>query len=121
HDGIKAPCTAPRRSTTGRADRAIHPRVSTIPQPRGCRNPMLVKAFGKAPAERDRFGRMNTELRALEVRRNLIAQWFGMLMTTLQPAGPALMILFGGWLAVTGHASVGTVFVFATVLGARIN
>jgi ABC-type multidrug transport system fused ATPase/permease subunit len=40
-----------------------------------------------------------------------------MLMTTLQTARPALMILFGGWLVVTGRASVGTVFVFATVLG----
>src|SRR5207248_3245773 len=35
-------------------------------------------------------------------------------------AGPALMILFGGWLVVTGRATVGTVFVFATVLGARL-
>jgi ATP-binding cassette, subfamily B, bacterial len=81
---------------------------------------MLVKAFGKAPAEHERFATMNTELRALEVRQNLIAQWFRMLMTTLQTAGPALMILFGGWLVVTGRASVGTVFVFATVLGARL-
>jgi ATP-binding cassette subfamily B protein len=81
---------------------------------------MLVKAFGKAPAERDRFGGMNAKLRALEVRQNLIAQWFRMLMTTLQTAGPALMILFGGWLVVTGRSSVGTVFVFATVLGARL-
>jgi ABC-type multidrug transport system fused ATPase/permease subunit len=81
---------------------------------------MLVKAFGTAPAERQRFGAMNRELRALEVRQNLIAQWFRMLMSTLQTAGPALMILFGGWLVVTGRASVGTVFVFATVLGARL-
>jgi ATP-binding cassette subfamily B protein len=81
---------------------------------------MLVKAFGKVPAERQRFGRMNRELRTLEVRQNLIAQWFRMLMTTLQTAGPALMILFGGWLVVTGRATVGTVFVFATVLGARL-
>jgi ATP-binding cassette subfamily B protein len=81
---------------------------------------MLVKAFGKAPAEERRFGRMNAELRALEVRQNLIAQWFRMLMTTLQTAGPALMILFGGWLVVTARATVGTVFVFATVLGARL-
>jgi len=43
-----------------------------------------------------------------------------MLMTTLQTAGPALMILFGGWLVVTGRATVGTVFVFATVLGQRL-
>ncbi len=81
---------------------------------------MLVKAFGKEPAERQRFAGMNDELQALEIRQNLIGQWFGMLMSTLQTAGPALMILFGGWLVVTGRASVGTVFVFATVLGARL-
>jgi ATP-binding cassette subfamily B protein len=81
---------------------------------------MLVKAFGREPAERQRFAAMNAELRHLEVRQNLIGQWFGMLMSTLQTAGPALMILFGGWLVVTGRASVGTVFVFATVLGQRL-
>jgi ATP-binding cassette subfamily B protein len=81
---------------------------------------MLVKAFGRTPAERDRFAGMNAELRALEVRQNLVAQWFRMLMTTLMTGGPALMILFGAWLVVTGHASLGTVFVFSTVLGARL-
>jgi len=81
---------------------------------------MLVKAFGREAGERQRFAGMNDELRALEVRQNLIGQWFGMLMSTLQTAGPALMILFGGWLVVTGRASVGTVFVFATVLGQRL-
>jgi ATP-binding cassette, subfamily B, bacterial len=81
---------------------------------------MLVKAFGREDAERRRFGAMNDQLRVLEVRQNLIGQWFGMLMSTLQTAGPALMILFGGWLVITGRASVGTVFVFATVLGQRL-
>jgi ATP-binding cassette subfamily B protein len=81
---------------------------------------MLVKAFGAERRERQRFAGMNDELQALEVRQNLIGQWFGMLMSTLQTAGPALMILFGGWLVVTGRASVGTVFVFATVLGQRL-
>jgi ATP-binding cassette, subfamily B, bacterial len=81
---------------------------------------MLVKAFGRESAERQRFADMNTELRKLEVRQNLIGQWFGMVMSTLQTAGPALMILFGGWLVITGRASVGTVFVFATVLGQRL-
>jgi ATP-binding cassette subfamily B protein len=81
---------------------------------------MLVKAFGTERRERQRFSAMNSELRALEVRQNLIGQWFGMLMMTVQSAGPALMILFGGWLVVTGRATVGTVFVFATVLGQRL-
>ena len=81
---------------------------------------MLVKAFGRESAERQRFAAMNADLRNREVRQNLIGQWFGMLMSTLQTAGPALMILFGGWLVITGRASVGTVFVFATVLGQRL-
>ncbi|HEY5990248.1 MAG TPA: ABC transporter ATP-binding protein [Streptosporangiaceae bacterium] len=81
---------------------------------------MLVKAFGRERQERRRFAGMNDELRALEVRQNLIGQWFAMLMSTLQTAGPALMILFGGWLVVSGRATVGTVFVFATVLGQRL-
>lgn len=81
---------------------------------------MLVKAFGQAPRERERFAAMNRDLLALEIRQTLIGQWFRMLMSTLQTSGPALMILFGGWLVVTGRASVGTVFVFATVLGARL-
>jgi ATP-binding cassette subfamily B protein len=81
---------------------------------------MLVKAFGREPDERRRFAAMTKDLQALEVRQNLIGQWFGMLMSTLQTAGPALMILFGGWLVITGRATVGTVFVFATVLGQRL-
>jgi len=81
---------------------------------------MLVKAFGSEARERDRFSGMNDQLRSLEIRQSLIAQWFQMLMSTLQTAGPALMILFGGWLVVTGRATVGTVFVFATVLGQRL-
>jgi len=81
---------------------------------------MLVKAFGTERRERQRFSGMNDKLRSLEIRQNLIAQWFQMMMSTLQTAGPALMILFGGWLVVTGRATVGTVFVFATVLGQRL-
>ena len=81
---------------------------------------LLLKAFGTARWERARFGRHNDELRRREIRQNMIARWFGMLMQTLQTAGPALIILAGGWLVVTGRASVGTVFVFAMMLGQRL-
>jgi len=81
---------------------------------------MLLKAFGTGAAERARFAKHNEELRRREIRQNMIARWFGMLMQTLQTAGPALIILAGGYLVVTGHATVGTVFVFATVLGSRL-
>jgi ATP-binding cassette subfamily B protein len=81
---------------------------------------LLVKAFVKGRAERERFGNINDELRRLQVRQEMIGRWFGMLMSTVQTAGPALIILAGGYLVLQGHTTVGTVFVFATVLGARL-
>ena len=78
---------------------------------------LLVKAFVKGRAERTRFGRINDQLRRLQVRQEIIGRWFGMLMSTVQIAGPALIILAGGYLVIHGETTVGTVFVFATVLG----
>jgi ATP-binding cassette subfamily B protein len=82
---------------------------------------LLVKAFGKSNDEHARFGRLNDDVRRLMVRQEMVSRWFGMLMATLEVAGPALMMLAGGYLVVTGRTTVGTVFVFATVLGARLS
>jgi ABC-type multidrug transport system fused ATPase/permease subunit len=49
----------------------------------------------------------------------MVARRFGTLMSVLEAAGPALLILAGGWLVIHHGTSVGTVFVFATVLTAR--
>lgn len=81
---------------------------------------LLVKAFVRGRAERARFGRVNDDLRRLQVRQEMVGRWFGMLMSTIQTAGPALIILAGGYLVLHGRSTVGTVFVFATVLGARL-
>jgi len=80
----------------------------------------MVKAFVKARAERDRFAGLNEQARRLQVRQEMIARWFGMLMTVFQAAGPALILGFGAWLVITGRTTAGTVFVFATVLGGRL-
>jgi ATP-binding cassette subfamily B protein len=49
----------------------------------------------------------------------MIGRRFSTLMQVLQTAGPALIILAGGWLVINQGTSVGTVFVFATVLTQR--
>jgi ATP-binding cassette subfamily B protein len=85
----------------------------------GISGALLVKAFVRERAERERFRRTNDELRHLEIRASMIARRFGTLMRVLQSAGPALIILAGGWLVINEGTSVGTVFVFATVLTAR--
>lgn len=81
---------------------------------------LLVKAFNKTRAERARFAGINDEVRHLEIRQEMVSRWFGMLMNTVQNAGPALILLAGGYLVLAGRTTVGTVFVFATVLGARL-
>src|SRR5438874_5273148 len=80
----------------------------------------LVKAFVKQRAETLRFGKLNDELRALNIRQSMIGRWFFMLMTVLGTAGPAVLWLFGGYLVVSGQESLGTVVTFATVLLARL-
>src|SRR5919204_6457995 len=85
----------------------------------GISGALLVKAFVKERAERARFRRTNDELRHLEIRASMIARRFSTLMSVLQTAAPALVLLAGGWLVVRSHTTVGTVFVFATVLMQR--
>jgi ATP-binding cassette subfamily B protein len=85
----------------------------------GISGALLVKAFVRERAEQERFRRTNDELRHLEIHASMIARRFATLMRVLQTVGPALIILAGGWLVIHQGTSVGTVFVFATVLTAR--
>jgi ATP-binding cassette subfamily B protein len=81
---------------------------------------LLVKAFVTQARESARFRRLNADLRDLNVRQAMIGRWFFMLMGVLGTAGPAVLWLFGGYLVLTGQASVGVVVTFATVLLSRL-
>jgi len=85
----------------------------------GISGAVLVKAFVRERAEQARFRRTNDELRRLEIHASMIARRFSTLMRVLQTAAPALILLAGGWLVINEGTSVGTVFVFATVLMQR--
>jgi ATP-binding cassette subfamily B protein len=85
----------------------------------GISGALLVKAFVRERDEQTRFRRTNDELRHLEIRASMIGRRFSTLMRVLQTTGPALIILAGGWLVIHEGTSVGTVFVFATVLTQR--
>lgn len=81
---------------------------------------LLVKAFVKGQAERTRFATLSDEVRRLKIRQEMIARWFAMLMQAMQLASPALIMAAGGYLVITGRTTIGTVFVFATMLGQRL-
>lgn len=85
----------------------------------GLSGALLVKAFVRERSEQERFRGLNENLRGLEIDASMISRRFGAVMQVLQTMGPALLILGGAWLVIHDHISVGTVFVFATVLVAR--
>jgi ATP-binding cassette subfamily B protein len=81
---------------------------------------LLVKAFGREAVERERFGRLNDDVRRLEIRQAMIGRWFGMSMRIMGAAGPALVWLAGSYLVVHGEATLGTVITIGTVLTIRL-
>jgi ATP-binding cassette, subfamily B, bacterial len=81
---------------------------------------LLVKAFTKERAEEVRFNRLNMDLRHLEIRQAMVQRWFGMLGNAFQAFGPALLLLLGGYLVLTGRTTVGTVVSVVTILGGRL-
>jgi ATP-binding cassette subfamily B protein len=103
-----------------RTQRQMGEMTAYLQETLGISGMLLLKAFGKAPAERARFGTLNDTLRQLQIRQQMIGNWFGMLMRTVQNTGPALIMLAGGWLVINGHSTVGTVFVFSTMLASRL-
>jgi ATP-binding cassette subfamily B protein len=81
---------------------------------------MLVKAFTKERSEEQRFSRLSGELRGLQVRTAIIQRWFNLFGSVFQASGPALLLLLGGYLVLTGNATVGTLVSVVMILGTRL-
>ncbi|MDQ6876905.1 MAG: ABC transporter ATP-binding protein/permease [Candidatus Dormibacteraeota bacterium] len=81
---------------------------------------LLVKAFSKERHEEVRFGGLNSGLRQLKIREVMIGRGFQALLNLLSTLGPALLLLFGGYLVLTGRTTVGTVVSVVTILAGRL-
>jgi ATP-binding cassette subfamily B protein len=103
----------------GRTQRKLGELTAYLQEVLGISGALLVKAFVRERTEQARFRALSDEVRRLEIHAAMIARRFGAVMRVLQTAGPALLILAGGWLVIHEGTSVGTVFVFATVLTQR--
>ena len=77
----------------------------------------LIKSFVRELYERSRFYATGTELMTLEIRLAMVGRWFIAAITAMVIVGPAVVWLFGGWLAI-GHAvTIGTIVTFVMYLG----
>lgn len=77
---------------------------------------LLMKAFVQELFERIRFLDKNRQLMDVQIRTNMLGRWLRMVLQVLQSAGPALVYLYGGYLAISGQMSLGTIIAFVALL-----
>jgi len=77
----------------------------------------LIKSFVRETFERSRFYKAGTELMGLEVRLAMVGRWFIAAIMAMVIIGPAVVWLVGGWLAIAGALTIGTIVTFVMYLG----
>jgi ATP-binding cassette subfamily B protein len=90
--------------------------IAYLQETLGISGVMLVKAFDRIRLEKQRFAALNDELRRRQIHAAMVARWVGMGLTTLQAAGPVVLLMIGGLLITHGSAGLGTVLAFSTVI-----
>ncbi len=77
---------------------------------------MLLKLFGHRETEDARFAEKAATVRDLGIRISLLTRFFFAAMTLVPSLATALVYGVGGYLAVQGHLSVGTLIALGTLL-----
>jgi ATP-binding cassette subfamily B protein len=78
---------------------------------------LLVKLFGRALLEVERFSVRAAQVRDLGVRRAVMASVFFVIVGLLSAVGTALVFGVGGYLVIQGAFTIGTIVAFGTYLG----
>ncbi len=77
---------------------------------------LLVKTFGRAGYEVERFEHINRQVRDIGVRRATIGRWFFMGLGMAGTLGTALVYWMGGLFVLEGAISIGTIVAFVAYL-----
>jgi ATP-binding cassette subfamily B protein len=78
---------------------------------------LLVKLFGRAHEETERFGQRAASVRDIGIRRAVIGSSFFMILGLVGAVGTALVYGLGGWYVIQGTFTVGTIVAFGSYLG----
>jgi ATP-binding cassette, subfamily B, bacterial len=78
---------------------------------------LLVKLFGRALEETDRFRERAASVRDIGVNRAVIGSTFFMILGLVGAVGTALVYGLGGWYVIQGTFTVGTIVAFGSYLG----
>lgn len=77
---------------------------------------ILTKIFTREEDEIKKFHGINSEVIKLQIREGMVGRWFFMLIRTISVLGPSIIYFAGGYLAIKGELTVGTVVTFVTLL-----
>jgi len=78
---------------------------------------LLMRLFGTKQVEETRFQQKAGAIRDSVIQQNALGRWFLMFITSFASVGPALIFLVGGWQAIAGAITTGTIVAFVTYLG----
>lgn len=78
---------------------------------------LLVKLFGRQGTEAQRFAQRASVVRDLGVKRAVIGSIFFMIISLFGAVGSALVYGYGGFQAIVGNFTVGTIVAFGSYLG----
>jgi ATP-binding cassette subfamily B protein len=78
---------------------------------------LLVKLFGRANEETQRFRERAGNVRDIGVRRAVIGSTFFMILGLVSAVGTALVYGLGGWYVIQGTFTIGTIVAFGAYLG----
>jgi ATP-binding cassette subfamily B protein len=78
---------------------------------------LMVRLFGSNRFESSRFREKNDAVRKLQIRQNIAGRWFFFALLLFASVGPALIYGFGGWLAIRGALTIGTIVAMVAYLG----
>ena len=76
----------------------------------------VVKAYGREPVVMEQFDAANADFRGSATRAQLFAGVVGPMMNGVNNLGLAVVVGIGGWMAVQGLATVGTIASFANYM-----
>lgn len=105
-----------RRNLQRRIQQVLARMTAQLTETIGVSGALLVKAFARERLEAERFSGMNTELRDLQVRQQLVGRWLFMWLGLFSAIGPALLYGYGGWLILRGELRIGAVIAFVAYL-----
>jgi ATP-binding cassette subfamily B protein len=78
---------------------------------------LLVKLFGRANQETDRFRDRAASVRDIGIRRAVIGSSFFVMLGLVSAVGTALVYGLGGWYVIEGTFTIGTIVAFGAYLG----